>query len=236
MVVTPKNSCLIIIPAYNEEALIQETVDRAKQYADVCVIDDCSKDATPDILSRIDNIKVITHTKNTHIPGGLLDGMRYAVENNYEYAIAMDAGLSHNPDELPLFIQHPHCDLLIGVRTTKIDTPLYRRALSRVGNAVYNVSLDFPFSAIKSTYYKDIPSGFRRYSKDAMTLLLSKQWSSKSFDVLLETVMFIYRGNLTISEVPISYRFTNSSLNKNVVKDCLRMASQLILHPKASGR
>ena len=68
-----KSDCLVIIPAYNEEETIKELVARAKKYADVCVIDYNSKDATPKILAGIDGIHVITHQKNTHIPGGLLN-------------------------------------------------------------------------------------------------------------------------------------------------------------------
>ena len=128
-----KSSFLIVIPAYNEEATIAEVVTRAKQHADVCVINDNSSDSTPEILKGMSGIHIIHHQKNTHIPGGLLDGMRYAVANNYQYAIAMDAGLSHNPDEIPRFMEYPPCDLLIGIRTTKIGTPLYRRLLSASG-------------------------------------------------------------------------------------------------------
>jgi len=42
---------LVIIPAYNEEETIEEVVSRAKNYADVCVINDKSEDATAEILS-----------------------------------------------------------------------------------------------------------------------------------------------------------------------------------------
>ena len=215
------SSFLVVIPAYNEEKTIEAVVLKAKQYADVCVINDNSRDATPEIVNGIDGIHVIHHTHNTHIPGGLLDGMRYAVANGYEYAISMDAGLSHNPDEIPLFMEHKPCDLVIGVRTTKTNVPLYRKALSAAGNLVYNISLDFPRSVCKARYYQDVTSGFRRYSQRAMRLLLTKQIESKSFDILFETTMHIYQNKLTISEVPITYDFSNSSLNRTVVRDCL---------------
>lgn len=227
-----KSPYLVIIPAYNEEDLIEEVVLRAKKYADVCVIDDCSKDATPEILKRIEDIHVITHKKNTHIPGGLLDGMRYAADKGYDYGISMDAGLSHNPDEIPQFIAHPHADLVIGVRETKINTPLFRRVLSKAGNLIYNISIDFPASLFKQRYYKDITSGFRRYSNKAMKMVLAKECESTSFDILLETTMFIYRNNLTIDEIPITYNFSNSSLNIKVVRDCILMSSKLILQPR----
>ena len=166
---------LIIIPAYNEEETIEELVVRAKKHADVCVINDNSKDSTPEILKKFSDIHVIHHAKNTHIPGGLLDGMRYAVEQGYAYGIAIDAGLSHNPDEISRFIEHPHSDLAIGTRVQKKNTPLFRKTLSFVGNIIYNSSLEFPVSIFKKKYYKDISSGYRRYSKKAMQLIISKK-------------------------------------------------------------
>jgi hypothetical protein len=104
--------------------------------------------------------------------------------------------------------------------------------LSFVGNIIYNASLEFPASLFKLRYYKDISSGYRRYSNKAMQLILSKEIESKSFDILFETVMYIYRNRLTISEVPITYDFSNSSLNPNVVKDCLRMCLKAICKPR----
>ena len=228
-----KNShFLVIIPAYNEEENIKEVVLRSKKYADVCVINDKSRDATPDILNSIYGIHVIHHKKNTHIPGGLLDGMRYAVEQGYEYAIAIDAGLSHNPDEIPRFINHPPADLVMGVREEKNNTPLFRSVLSKTGNFIYNISLDFPQSLFKKRYYKDITTGYRRYSHKAMQLLLSRKMQSRSFDILLETAMYIYKNRLLISEVPITYAFSNSSLNPNIVKDCIKMSLRLIFYSK----
>ena len=226
------NDYLIIIPAYNEEDTIEELIIRAKKFADVCVINDNSNDATPEILGRFSDIHVIHHEKNTHIPGGLLDGMRYAVSKGYAYGIAIDAGLSHNPDEIPRFIDHPHSDLAIGTRIDKTNTPLFRKALSFVGNIIYNCSLEFPASIFKLKYYKDISSGYRRYSNKTMHLIISKKTESKSFDILFETVMYVYRNRLTISEVPITYDFSNSSLNPQVVKDCLRMCLRVICKPR----
>jgi dolichol-phosphate mannosyltransferase len=227
-----KNDFIVIIPAYNEEDTIEDVVLRAKQYADVCVINDNSRDATPEILRRIPDIHVIHHERNTHIPGALLDGMRYAVEQGYRYAIAMDAGLSHNPDEIQRFVDFPHCDLLCGVRRHKVNTPMFRRILSVVGNLIYNICLNFPYSLIKKRYYKDITSGFRRYSYAAMKLLISKNIQSRSFDVLIETAMYIFKNKLIIEEVPITYTFSNSSLNLRVVRDCTSMSMKLIVMPR----
>jgi dolichol-phosphate mannosyltransferase len=223
------SNCLIIIPAYNEEETIKEVVLSAKKYADVCVIDDGSTDSTSAILKDIKGLHVIYHRKNTHIPGCLWDGMRYAVEQHYDYAISMDAGLSHYPDEIPLFINHNKADLVMGYRKKKSNAPLYRRALSKIGNVIYNICLDFPRSMFRR-YYKDITSGFRRYSNKAMKLLLSKRIESKSFDIMVESAYHIYKNKLTISEVPITYRFSNSSLHINVIRDCIKMCFRIVTH------
>lgn len=219
---------LVVVPAYNEEATIAEVVTRAQRYVDVCVVDDASRDATPQILRRLQGVHVIRHDRNTHIPTAIVDGMRYARENRYKYAITMDAGLSHNPDEIPLFMNDDDSDLLMGVRAQKTDTPFHRKALSLAGNFVYNVSLDFPRSLFKRRYYRDISSGFRRYSDRAMSVLLSKNLESKSFDFLVESTIYIYQSRLTISEVPISYSFSNSSLSPKVVGDCVTMCLKSI--------
>lgn len=228
-----KSDYLIIIPAYNEEETIETLVVRAKEYGDVCVINDCSSDRTPQILKQFDDIKVIDHKENTHIPGAIVDGMKFAIEHGYAYGITIDAGLSHNPDEIPAFMESAHADLLIGLRIKKTNTPLFRRLLSGVGNLIYNICLDFPRSLIKKTYYRDISSGFRRYSNKAMKLLASKSLKSRSFDFLFESTMLIYNNRLTINNVPITYDFSNSSLNSTVVKDCLLMSLSAMVNKRS---
>ena len=226
-----KGDVVVIIPAYNEAETIEALVRRVQPHADVCVVNDCSKDDTLKILQGIEGIHIIDHEKNTHIPGAILDGMRYALQAGYAYAITMDAGLSHNPDELPRFLAQAPSDLVLSQRTQKINTPFFRRALSAVGNLIYNISLDFPKSLFKRRYYPDVTSGYRRYSRAAMETLVARPMRSRSFDFLFESMMRIYRQGLTISHVPISYDFSNSSLNGRVVRDCIKMCLGVIIQP-----
>jgi glycosyltransferase involved in cell wall biosynthesis len=70
---------LAVIPAYNEAASIGELVVRASRYADVCVVDDASTDGTAEIALATGRAHCIRHATNTHIAGGILDGLRFAV-------------------------------------------------------------------------------------------------------------------------------------------------------------
>ena len=221
------HTCIVIIPAYNEEDNIDRVVRGALVYTDVCVVNDGSTDATPELLDAIDGIHVIHHRTNTHIPGCIRDGMRYAVDKGYRYAITMDAGLSHDPHEIPRFLKHRKADLVLGCRVLHYGTPLQRRMLSKIGNLAYNVCLDFP-RTLFSNRYRDVTSGFRLYSNRAMRLILSHECESRSYDVMLETAHLICANRLRIEEADISYRYSNSSLNYGVVCDCLLLCVKIL--------
>lgn len=215
---------LVVIPAYNEEETIAEVVRRSLAHCDVLVVDDCSKDRTPEILAGIPGVQVLRHEKNTHIAGAVLDGMRYALAHGYDYVVAMDAGLSHDPDELPRFLQCEPADLVIGARDSSQvhGVPLRRRVLSRCGTFLMNSALSDP-NRNGPKRLRDCTSGYRRYSRRAMEILTTAKLRSRAFDFLLESLAVLSRNGCSIREVPISYQFTNSSLNWRIVREALRM-------------
>jgi dolichol-phosphate mannosyltransferase len=215
-----RNRTIAIIPAYNEEKNIAQVVRRSLKFADVCVVDDGSRDKTAEIVMSIPKAKCIRHVKNTHIAQAILDGMRYALENNYDYIITMDAGLSHKPEELINFIKAPHSDLTMGIRSVKSSVPLYRRFLSFLANLMFNMAMQ---TLHTKPMFHDVTSGFRRYSKKSVRLLLGKRLRSKAFDFHTEVLVIIFRNGLTINEIPISYEFTGSSFNYKVLKNEFKM-------------
>jgi len=220
---------LVIIPAYNEEISIEKVVRLTMKHADVCVVNDGSKDNTRAIVESIEGAHLVNHEKNTHIPGAVMDGMRFALDNGYPAAIAMDAGLSHDPEAIPSFVAAMDgYDVVMGARTQKIDTPMFRKILSFAGNFLYNYALDPSLIVWKKADFADVTSGYRLYSRRAMELILSKKMESRSFDFIIEALMYCYRNRLPITEVPIQYQFTGSSLNKKVVFDALRMLRIMI--------
>lgn len=219
--------CLILIPAYNEADNIELVVRRALQHACVCVVDDGSTDDTAAIVGAIDGVHLIRHTQNTHIAGAVLDGMRYARDAGFTHCVTMDAGLSHDPDELPLLLGHADVDLVIGKRATIQGTPGYRRLLSRVGNTLINLGLRQRSRQARRYRLADTTSGFRMYSRSAFELLLVAPMKSRSFDFHLEALTYVVRAQLDIREVPITYRFSNSSLRWRVIGDALTTLSRL---------
>ena len=219
---------LVIIPCYNEEKTVGTVAEAARPYADLCFVNDASTDRTGECLRSIPGIHIITHARRTHIPGAILDGMRFAMENRYDFAVTMDAGLSHDPNDLPRFLKHDGVDLVIGARRTTVGTPPHRRLFSRCATRIVNYGLSPSWHDLKGPGFSDCTSGFRMYSKEALQTVLSSPLVSKSFGFHMETLSVIYTRGLSIQEIPITYTFTNSSFNPAALGDGLRVSIDLV--------
>jgi dolichol-phosphate mannosyltransferase len=213
---------LVVIPVHNEAATIETVVRRAMRHAPVCVVDDCSTDETPAILARLEGVHVIRHEKNTNYGGAVLTGMRYGLNNGYDYVVTMDAGLSHDPDELPRFLGAGEADFVIGVRHAAHEwhVPVHRKVLSRAGTVLMRLAL---WRLGGRERLHDCTSGYRRYSRAALMLLTETPLQGRGFDFVLETAGLMSWSGVSISEVPISYRRTNSTLGLRAVWNALRM-------------
>ena len=215
---------LVVIPARNEGATIETVVRRALRHAPVCVVDDGSTDDTPAILARVEGVQVIRHEKGGNYAAAILAGMRHALAGGYDYVVTMDAGLSHNPDELPRFLGAGEADFVIGVRNSAGEwhVAARRKVLSKTGTVLMRHALR-RIGGPGSQRLHDCTSGYRRYSRAALTLLTTTPLRGRAFDFILETVALLSWAGVSMSEVPISYRHTNSTIRLRLVWNALRM-------------
>jgi dolichol-phosphate mannosyltransferase len=227
---------LVVIPAYNEAENIAEVVTRATAHAPVLVVNDGSKDRTGEIAESLPDCRVIHHAKNTHIPGAILDGFTFALAEGYDYAITMDAGLSHDPGLIASLIAQPHADLVLSYRPSPKNVPLYRKVLSRSAAHLVNLAIREPRWKIWKRGYRDVTSGYRRYSRRAMQAIVEAPMVARSFDFHLEALAVVSYAGLTVREFPITYVFSNSSLTRKVVGQAFRTWVRLLggLHRRPS--
>lgn len=112
---------LIIIPAYNEQACIENTireVENCGMDVDYLVVNDCSKDATKEILERM-GANYVSLPVNLGIGGGMQTGYLYAMENGYDIAVQIDGDGQHDPAYLRHVIGpivRGEADMVIGSR------------------------------------------------------------------------------------------------------------------------
>jgi len=238
---------IAIIPAYNEEETIREVVTGALRHCDVSVTNDGSRDRTGEILASIAKecahrehphaLHVITHETSTHIPRGIQDGMKYAVSKGYAHVITMDAGLSHDPNALPEFMNFdPAVDVVIGMRSSVENVPLYRRLISRLAALLVNYSLTPSLFNLRGPGLRDCTSGFRRYSLRAASVIADAKLKSKSFDFHMEALALAVRSGYSVAQLPIHYVFSNSSFNGRVFRQAAKFGFHLLITKRKGMR
>jgi len=134
----------VVVPFYNEEAVVEELVDKLRQVMDrigrpyeLVLVNDGSRDRTGDILdtlARSDrHVAYIELNRNFGQTTALQAGFDHA---RGDVIIAMDGDLQHDPQEIPLFIQkiNEGFDIVSGWRMQRQDHLLMRRLPSGVAN------------------------------------------------------------------------------------------------------
>ncbi|MCS7258656.1 MAG: glycosyltransferase, partial [candidate division WOR-3 bacterium] len=115
---------LVIIPTYNESENIPKIIPEILLQSpelEVLVIDDNSPDNTAQIVEELmkseSRIHLIKRPKKLGLGTAYVTGFKYVLEKNYDYCFEMDADFSHNPADIPRFIELlKDYDLIIGSR------------------------------------------------------------------------------------------------------------------------
>ena len=163
------NKIILIIPAYNEEKSIKNTISLiSNTNYDYIIINDGSSDQTEQIL--IDNhYNHINLCFNLGIGGAVQTGYQYALEKGYDIAVQFDADGQHDIASIKDLIQpiiEDKADFVIGSRfIQKNSTPFKSSFLRRVGIRLIS-NVIFLFSKVR---IYDTTSGFRAAGKKAIT-------------------------------------------------------------------
>lgn len=158
---------LLIIPAYNEQENIKETVKKIQDFSkeiEYIVINDGSTDNTEEILKQ-NNINHIKLVNNLGIGGAVQTGYKYAYENNYDIAIQFDGDGQHDVNYVPQICEpliNGQADMCIGTRyLDKSESKFQSTFMRRLGSTIISIFIRI-FTRKKIT---DPTSGFRAANK-----------------------------------------------------------------------
>ncbi|MFA5602251.1 MAG: glycosyltransferase family 2 protein [Bacilli bacterium] len=194
---------LVIIPAYNEEENIVNTINSLKKIKlkgiklNYIVINDGSKDKTRETLIK-NKIKFIDLIYNLGIGGAVQTGYKYALYNNYDVAIQLDGDGQHNPEYIKKLIEELNNgnDLVIGSRfIEKIDS-FKSTKLRRIGKNI----LSFVIKICTNKTIKDPTSGFRACNKKIIELF------SKNYPIDYpepDTLVIVLKRKYKVLEIPV---------------------------------
>jgi dolichyl-phosphate beta-glucosyltransferase len=222
----------IVIPAFNEEKRIAETLTKIKNYlsrknllAEIIIVNDGSKDKTDEVVGAFvgENVKLISLVKN--------HGKGFAIKKGIEgakgkYVLFTDADNSTPIEEFDKFLDIinndiNNFDVLIGSRYLNINSVLikqskYRIVISRLGNFFIQL---FLLDGIKDTQ-----CGFKLFKTVIAKDIFSFQ-KVRRFDI--EVIVVAKNLGYKFVEVPVSWMNVGGS-RLRPIKDVLITAKDLI--------
>ncbi len=236
---------IIVLPVYNEEANIGGLLDRIEEAMsdallpfELVVIDDGSRDRTPQILRSYGErlpLHVATHGINQGLGAAIRDGLLTAANRaaDRDVIITMDADETHTPGlvlRMVRMIREGH-DVVIASRyrpgSRVFGVPIHRRVLSFAGSCLFRVL--FPTRGIR-----DFTCGYRAYRagvlKKAIAAYGSHFVEEDGFQCMVDIVLKIRRMNVVFGEAPLILRYDlKQSMSKMDVTATVRRTLGLAL-------
>lgn len=94
----------VVVPAYNEELLIQETIEGIPDYVDrIYVINDSSSDRTGEIIDGMTDPRVVPihHKVNKGVGAAIINGYKHALADEMDMVAVMAGDNQMDPSQLP---------------------------------------------------------------------------------------------------------------------------------------
>ena len=200
---------LIIIPTYNEIENIEKIIEAifcAAPNVNILIVDDNSADGTGKYVEKLSKknpkVHIIHREGKLGLGSAYRTGFKYSLEKGYDYTFEMDADFSHNPKDIPRFLEKiKTCDLVVGSRylnqISVVNWPLARLILSYFAN--------FYARIITGTPTRDLTSGFKCYSRKVLEGIPLNRICSDGYGFQIETVFWAYHKKFNVQEMLIVF-------------------------------
>jgi glycosyltransferase involved in cell wall biosynthesis len=191
---------LIVIPAFNEEARLPAVLERVRKSGvseEVLVVNDGSADGTQRVIDEL-GVRHVKHPVNLGYAQALRTGIRYALDNGYDYAVFLDGDGQHDPGYVPDLRKAAYAesgaDVVIGSRFV-VDTGYHAPPARKLGMLLFS----WVTGVVGGQRIYDTTSGFKLIKRRALELLAGQRFA----DFHSEMIVFILSAGLTVGEVPV---------------------------------
>ncbi|MCH8327401.1 MAG: polyprenol monophosphomannose synthase [Candidatus Marinimicrobia bacterium] len=200
---------LIVTPTYNERENIETLLERIAKVAPDChvlVVDDSSPDGTGSYIAGRSQdegwIHLLSRPEKLGLGTAYCAGFAWALEQGYDVIIQMDADLSHDTAQLPIFLDLiGKYDLIIGSRykagVNVVNWPLSRLILSWSANLYAKVITGLPVF--------DLTGGFKCWRQEVLAKLHIETIKSEGYAFQIETTFRAHHLGAKILETPIVF-------------------------------
>ena len=209
------SNILISLSAYKEAENIVKITDKIRSQfptIKILIINDESYDNTEKLIQEKndENITIIQRPKKLGLGTAHKLSLIYAIKNNYEYLVTMDADFSHDPVHLrELLEQAGRNNFVIGSRFcngAKSDYRGLRKIISICGNFFARKILNIKLNEI-TTYY-------RVYSTELLKKLPFDELNAQGYSLGVRLVWLMKKLDAKLIEVPIHFKDRNKGKSK----------------------
>ncbi len=229
------NSCLVIIPTYNEfeniHSIIDAVLKQGTHFA-VLIVDDNSPDGTGDevkILQAKENrIHLIQRSGKLGLGTAYIAGFKYGLSKGFDFIFEMDADFSHNPNDLPRLLNAclQGADIAVGSRYVKggdIKNWSKDRILLSYGASLY-------VRTITWMPVLDPTAGFICYNRKVLESMNLDKVKFIGYTFQIEMKFYALNLGFKIKEVPITFvdrEKGNSKMHANIVSEAIKGVMQM---------
>jgi dolichol-phosphate mannosyltransferase len=228
------NTTLIVMPTYNERENLPRMVARLLALpvkVDLLVVDDNSPDGTgklaDELAAQHPEVHVLHRAEKNGLGRAYLAGFKWALERGYEFVFEMDGDFSHNPDDVPAFLEAAQqADLVLGSRYMNgiriINWPLHRLMLSKGAAFYVRVITGMPIT--------DPTGGYKCFRRAALQALNLDAVHSNGYSFQIELTHKLWRQGYRVAEVPIIFTERvegHSKMSGHIVSEALFMVWRL---------
>ncbi|MGH7593541.1 MAG: polyprenol monophosphomannose synthase, partial [Gemmatimonadales bacterium] len=166
---------LVVVPTYNECENLPQIVPAILSQdnrLDILVVDDGSPDGTGTLADEFaagdSRVHVLHRTSKQGLGRAYLAGFAWALERDYAFVFEMDADFSHDPKNLPRFLDAVgDTDLVVGSRYASgvnvINWPMGRLLLSWFANKYAHWITRLPLT--------DATGGFKCFRREVLAAI-----------------------------------------------------------------
>ena len=232
------NPTLIILPTVNERENLPRVAQKLLSLpagVDVLVVDGNSSDGTGKIADELaakhPEIHVLHEQKKNGLGRAYIACFQWALDHGYEFIFEMDCDFSHNPDDIPMFLEaakNQDADLVLGSRYSGgvrvVNWPLKRLMLSRSAGIYVRIVTGMPFT--------DPTGGYKCFRRRALQTINLDEVRSNGYSFQIEMTHKLWRQGFKITEVPIIFTDRaegHSKMSGHIVTEALWMVWRLWL-------
>ena len=223
---TPNTEIFVIIPCYNEAAVIRNTViDVLRHGYKVVIIDDSSKDNSKNELTGLP-VYYLRHRVNMGQGAALQTGIDFAKKKGATYFVTFDADGQHDCNDIPgmiEFLEKEKADIVFGSRFL----PGSKTNVSRSRSFALNMGRYINYF-VSGILLSDSFNGLRLLSRQAVDKIkITENRMAHPVEILMLTAA----SKIKYAEYPVTIHYSDYSKAKGLKnKDGVKILVEIFLH------